>query len=395
MLSETSPNCEPTIGSLLSCFDYNGAGPAGQAPYLFHPPALIASYFRFMSDLNSNTPIQPDAIGEDEKHRPQPIDESPILLESNDLIDMMERTLAQIEKDKLSRGDLKILNRTLRELRYAMKVFQPFRRRRKISIFGSARTKPDHPTYIAAEELGRAMAGRGWMVITGAGGGIMEAGHKGAGREMSMGLNIMLPFEQSANEYILSDPKLVTFKYFFTRKLMFVKECSSVVCLPGGFGTIDETFEAITLLQTGKQTMLPLVLMDAPGGSFWKGMEQFVHDSLLSEGLISPEDVNLYRVTHSVEDTVEEVLRFYRVYHSMRYVDNILVLRINHFLSEEKLDQLNTDFSSILVQGKVEQSEALSAESNEPEIAHLPRLKLHFNRRNFGQLRQFIDSING
>ncbi|MDZ4850094.1 MAG: TIGR00730 family Rossman fold protein [Pirellulaceae bacterium] len=348
-----------------------------------------------MSDLNSNTPIQPDAIGEDEKHRPQPIDESPILLESNDLIDMMERTLTQIEKDKLSRGDLKILNRTLRELRYAMKVFQPFRRRRKLSIFGSARTRPDHPTYIAAEELGRAMAGRGWMVITGAGGGIMEAGHKGAGREMSMGLNIMLPFEQSANEFILGDPKLVTFKYFFTRKLMFVKECSSVVCLPGGFGTIDETFEAITLLQTGKQTMLPLVLMDAPGGSFWKGMEQFVRDSLLSEGLISPEDVNLYRVTHSVEDTVEEVLRFYRVYHSMRYVDNNLVLRINHSLSEEKLDQLNTDFSSILVQGKVELCEALSAESNEPEIAHLPRLKLHFNRRNFGQLRQFIDSING
>ena len=348
-----------------------------------------------MSDPTSSSPIQPDAFGEDERHRPQPIDESPILLDSGDLIDMMRRTIDQLEKDAASRGDLKILTRTLRELRYAMKVFQPYRRRRKISIFGSARTRPDHPTYVAAEELGRAMASRGWMVITGAGGGIMEAGHKGAGREMSMGLNIMLPFEQSANEFIVGDPKLVTLKYFFTRKLMFVKECSSVVCLPGGFGTIDETFEALTLIQTGKQTMLPLVLMDAPGGTFWKGLERFLHDSLLQSGLISPEDINLYRITHSVDETVEEVLRFYRVYHSMRYVDDCLVLRINHRLSPEKIEQLNTDFSSILVKGWIEQCEALPGESNEPEVAQLPRLKLHFNRRNFGRLRQLIDAING
>jgi uncharacterized protein (TIGR00730 family) len=348
-----------------------------------------------MSDPTSSLPIQPDAFGEDERHRPQPIDESPVLLDSGDLLDMMRRTIDQLEKDSASRGDLKILNRTLRELRYAMKVFKPYRRRRKISIFGSARTQPDHPTYLAAEELGRAMANRGWMVITGAGGGIMEAGHKGAGREMSMGLNIMLPFEQSANEFIVGDPKLVTLKYFFTRKLMFVKECSSVVCLPGGFGTIDETFEALTLIQTGKQTMLPIVLMDAPGGNFWKGLERFLHDSLLQSGLISPEDVNLYRITHSVEETVEEVLRFYRVYHSMRYVDDCLVLRINHPLSTEKLEQLNTDFSSILVKGSIELSEALPSELNEPEVAHLPRLVLHFNRRNFGRLRQLIDAING
>ncbi len=348
-----------------------------------------------MSDPTASLPIQPDAFGEDERHRPQPIDESPILLDSGDLLDMMRRTIDQLEKDSASRGDLKILNRTLRELRYAMKVFKPYRRRRKITIFGSARTKPDHPTYVAAEELGRAMANRGWMVITGAGGGIMEAGNKGAGREMSMGLNIMLPFEQSANEFIAGDPKLVTLKYFFTRKLMFVKECSSVVCLPGGFGTIDETFETLTLIQTGKQTILPVVLMDAPGGTFWKGLERFLHDSLLQSGLISPEDINLYRITHGVEETVEEVLRFYRVYHSMRYVDDFLVLRINHSVSQEKLDQLNTNFSSILVKGWIEQCEALPAESNEPEVAHLPRLKLHFNRRNFGRLRQLIDAING
>lgn len=347
-----------------------------------------------MSESPNASPIQPNAFGEDEKHRPQPIDESPVLLDSGDLLDMMRRTIDQLEKDASSRGDLKILNRTLRELRYAMKVFQPYRRRRKITLFGSARTKPDDPTYKAAEELGRAMASHGWMVITGAGGGIMEAGHKGAGREMSMGLNIMLPFEQSANEFIVGDPKLVTLKYFFTRKLMFVKECSSVVSLPGGFGTIDETFETLTLLQTGKQTMLPVVLMDAPGGQFWKGIERFVNDSLLKSELISPEDVNLYRITHSVEETVEEVLRFYRVYHSMRYVDDILVLRINHRLSSEKLEQLNSDFAGMLKKGCIEQGEALPAESNEPEMAQLPRLRLHFNRRNFGRLRQLIDAIN-
>jgi uncharacterized protein (TIGR00730 family) len=342
-----------------------------------------------------NNPIQPEALGEDEKHRPQPIDESPLLLDSDDLIDMMRRTIDQLEKDRTSRGDLKILNRTLRELRYAFKVFQPFRRRRKVTIFGSARTKPDHPAYKAAEELGRVIASHGWMVITGAGGGIMEAGHQGAGRELSMGLNIMLPFEQSANKFIVGDPKLVTLKYFFTRKLMFVKECSGVICLPGGFGTIDETFEILTLLQTGKQTMLPLVFLDEPGGHFWKQVEIFFKETLLADGLISPDDLCLYRVTDNIQETVDEVLGFYRVYHSMRYVEDTLVLRINEKLTRERMEYLNDEFGGILVKGLIEQCGPLNAELNEPEIAHLPRLKLDFNRRNFGRLRQLINAING
>jgi uncharacterized protein (TIGR00730 family) len=288
-----------------------------------------------MPDPYVPPPIQPEALGEDEKHRPQPIDESPLMLESTDLIDMMRRTIDQLEKDKTSRGDLKILNRTLRELRYAFKVFQPYRRRRKLTIFGSARTKSDHPAYLAAEQLGRAITKHGWMVITGAGGGIMEAGHLGAGREMSMGLNIMLPFEQSANQHIVGDPKLVTLKYFFTRKLMFVKECSGAVCLPGGFGTVDETFEILTLLQTGKQTIMPLVFLNQPGGTFWKHVESFFKEVLLPDGLISPDDIHLYKVTDSVQETVDEVLKFYRVYHSMRYVDDQLVLRINQSLSAQ------------------------------------------------------------
>jgi uncharacterized protein (TIGR00730 family) len=307
---------------------------------------------------------------------------------------MMRRTVDRLHLDNTARGDLKILSRTLRELRYAFKVFQPFRRRRKVTIFGSARTQPDHPTYKQAEDVGHRMAELGWMVITGAGGGIMEAGHKGAGREMSMGLNIMLPFEQSANPFIEGDPKLVTLKYFFTRKLMFVKECSAVICCPGGFGTLDETLEVLTLMQTGKQTLFPLVLLDQPGGRFWSGLEKFFNDQLLSQKLISPEDVHLYLVTDSAERAVQEIVNFFRVYHSMRYVDEVLVLRLSSKQTEEQLQRLNEEFADILVTGKIEQSGPLADESNEPELNDLPRLVMHFNRRNIGRLRQLINRLN-
>jgi len=348
-----------------------------------------------MSDYEMPSPkLNPVAVGEDEKARPQPADEPQNTLESDDLIDMMRRTVDRLHLDEVPRGDLKILSRTMRELRYAFKVFLPFRRIRKVTIFGSARTQPDHPTYIQAVDLGDKMAKLGWMVITGAGGGIMEAGHKGAGREMSMGLNIMLPFEQSANPFIEGDPKLVTLKYFFTRKLMFVKECSAVICCPGGFGTLDETLEVLTLLQTGKQTMLPLVLLDQPGGGFWSGLESFFRDQLLSQKLISPEDVHLYLVTDSVERAIAEVANFYRVFHSMRFVDERLVLRIAESLTAEKLDALNAEFADILVSGMIEQTSVLPHESSEPEIAAFPRLVMHYNRRSQGRLRQLINRIN-
>lgn len=342
----------------------------------------------------ADLPVPPAALGEDEKARPQPADEPSFALESEDLIDMMKRTVDRLHLDGTARGDLKILSRSLRELRYAFKVFQPFRRRRKVTIFGSARTPPDHPTYIQASALAARMAEMGWMVVTGAGGGIMEAGHKGAGREMSMGLNIMLPFEQSANPYIQGDPKLVTLKYFFTRKLMFIKECSAVVCCPGGFGTLDETLEVLTLLQTGKQTMLPLILQDQPGGNFWKGLETFFLGELLENKLISPEDVHLYRVSHSIEETVQEILGFYRNYHSMRYVDENLVLRLNHRLPDPVIENLNQEFADIVVSGQITQRDAFPEEASEVEVAHLPRVVFHFNRRNYGRLRLLINAIN-
>ncbi len=340
----------------------------------------------------------PEAQGEDVKERPQPADDptggSEGEISQSDLLDTMRRTLERLDKDGTTRGDLKILSRSLRELRYAFKVFQPYRRRRKVTVFGSARTKPEHPAYQQAVEFGRAMARHHWMIITGAGGGIMEAGHVGAGRELSMGLNIMLPFEQSANPVIEGDPKLVTMKYFFTRKLMFVKECSAVVSLPGGFGTLDETAETLTLLQTGKQTMLPVVLLDQPGGDFWRHFGEFVDKTLLSDGMISPEDKSLYSITDSVDAAVEEVLKFYRVYHSMRYVGDTLVLRICQPLSDEDLAGLNDRFADILVEGKIEQVTALPEEANEPELARLPRIKMRFDRKHLAKLRQLIDVIN-
>lgn len=357
-----------------------------------------------MSSSSRKTPVQQDlpneAIGDDELLRPQPADE-PLTIDDNlaisndDLYDVLRDTIQRLEADATARGDLKILSRTLRELRYAFKVFRPYRRRRKVTIFGSARTAPDHPDYVTTEEFARRIAGHGWMVITGAGGGVMEAGHKGAGREASMGLNIMLPFEQSANPYINGDPKLVTLKYFFTRKLMFVKECSAVVCAPGGFGTLDEMLETVTLLQTGKQTMMPLVLLDRPGGSYWRDLGLFFERHLLSERLISPEDVRLYRITDSIDEAIEEVLNFYRVYHSSRFVRNRLVFRLRERLSEERLDQINHQFQELLVDGKFEQTGPLDVEYDEAELLELPRLSFHFDRRKLGLLRMLIDFING
>jgi uncharacterized protein (TIGR00730 family) len=300
----------------------------------------------------------------------------------------------KLASDGTTRGDLKILSRTLRELRYAFKVFAPYRHRRKVTVFGSARTQPDAPAYKQAVAFGAAMAALDWMVITGASDGIMEAGHVGAGNQHSMGLNIMLPFEQNANRVIAGDPKLVHMKYFFTRKLMFVKECDAIVCLPGGFGTLDEALEALTLLQTGKHDMMPVVLLDAPGGDYWKGLQQFILEHLVGKGMISPQDLDLYKITDSCDEAVAELKRFYTVYHSMRYVKKNLVVRLNRELTAKQLGEIAGEFADILSGGEFRQTAALPAERNESHLRSLPRLVFQFNRRDLGRLRQLIDFIN-
>lgn len=297
-------------------------------------------------------------------------------------------------RDDATRGDMKIISRAVKELRYAFKVFKPYRRRRKITVFGSARTKPDHPTYIQAVELGRRLAEEGWMVVTGAGGGIMEAAHVGAGRDMSMGLNIMLPFEQDANYVISDDEKLVHLKYFFTRKLLFVKEVHGIVLCPGGFGTLDEGFETLTLVQTGKRDLMPIVLLDQPGGSYWADLLEYVKKQLFSHGLISPEDLSLVKVTDSVEGALDEVMGFYSVYNSMRYVRGQLILRLHKEPSEEFIEHLNEEYQDLLESGRIQKVKVHPLESDDAHLEKLPRLGLRFNRRSIGRLRQMVDHIN-
>ncbi len=311
-----------------------------------------------------------------------------------ELIDQIKESADKLAGDRTSRGDLKLLSRTLRELRYAFKVFSPYRSQRKVTVFGSARTPAEHPTFEQAVAFGRAMAENKWLVVTGAASGIMEAGHLGAGRENSMGLNIMLPFEQDANPVIAGDAKLVHMKYFFTRKLMFVKECDAVCLLPGGFGTLDEGLEVLTLLQTGKRDMVPVVFLDAPGGSFWQEFQDFVQHKLLGDRMIGPEDLSLYKLTDNVEVAVAEILQFFRVYHSMRYVKNKLVLRLKTRPSDEFLADVNANFADILSGGDFALGGPLSEERDEVDLALFPRMIFRFNRRSLGRLRQLIDAIN-
>jgi uncharacterized protein (TIGR00730 family) len=306
----------------------------------------------------------------------------------------MLRTVIRLTRDGTSRGDLKILNRALKELRYAFRIFAPYRSVRKVSIFGSTRITEDDPYYLLAKNLGRGLAEAGFMIITGAGPGIMQAGHEGAGREKSFGVNIRLPFTQKANRFIQDDPKLMTFHFFFTRKLMFVKGADAFIFFPGGYGTQDELVEVLTLAQTGKSQLVPIILMDLPGNSYWGEWEGFVRRAILSRGYISEEELSLFKVINDVDAAVGEIKSFYRNYHSYRFVRHNLVIRLNHPPSPTLIDHLNREFHDILSDGKVRQTELLADESDEPDTLHLHRLLVHFNRQDFARLRQMIDVIN-
>ena len=311
------------------------------------------------------------------------------------LIKEMLMTVLRLKDAPLDTLDLKILNRTLRELRYAFKVFGEYRDRRKVSIFGSARTQPDDPNYRLATDFARRIVAAGYMVITGGADGIMGAAQAGAGREQSFGVNIMLPFEQGANTVIADDPKLVNFKYFFTRKLLFLKESHAVSLFPGGFGTHDEGFEALTLTQTGKGAPQPIICLQAPGCDYWHEWNRFITGQLLARKLINDEDTKLFTIVGSAEAAVDEIESFYRVYHSSRFVDRLLVMRLTRRLTDGQLDTLNTEFADLLDSGTYEQRDAFPDEADEPEFLNLPRLVFLSHRRSAGRLRQLIDRING
>jgi uncharacterized protein (TIGR00730 family) len=311
-----------------------------------------------------------------------------------DLVAGLLMTGLKIGRDGTGMGDLKLFHRSLREMRYANKVFLPYRHVRKVSVFGSARTRPDVVAYHAANQFAQRMVQEGFMVITGAGDGIMGAAQHGAGREKGFGLNIKLPFEQKSNDTILGDEKLMTFNYFFTRKLSFVKEADAFAMFPGGFGTMDEMFESLTLIQTGKANILPVVLIDEPGGSYWQTFLAFLKEHLLSHEFISPNDLSLIHATDNVEEAVREITTFYRVFHSYRHVRDKVVFRLKRKLAPDAVKKLGTEFSDLLKEGGFEQTVALSEEANEEGIFHLPRLVATLRRGDYGRWRQLIDRIN-
>jgi uncharacterized protein (TIGR00730 family) len=311
------------------------------------------------------------------------------------LVDDLAATATGLLEDGASIGDLKIATAALREMRDAFRIFAAHRWTPKVTIFGSARTRPEEASYRAAQAFGQAIADAGYMVITGAGGGIMEACQRGAGRERSFGVNIQLPFEQNANPFIDGDAKLLSFKYFFTRKLFFVKEAHAVVLFPGGFGTLDEGFEILTLVQTGKAQPIPIVMLDAPRGTYWKTWQRYVEDHLLRRALVSDEDRALYRITDSVDEAVDEITRYYRVFHSARYVRDLLVLRLKRTLDPSFVSLLAEEFAEIIEDRTgIIQRGAFPVEQDEPETIQLPRLALRFNRMALGRLRLLIDRIN-
>ncbi len=296
--------------------------------------------------------------------------------------------------EHVDRGDMKLVNNSLKELRYSFHVFETYRSTLKCSIFGSARTKEDEPEYQSAKDLGAAMAARDWMVMTGAGPGIMAAGLEGAGTENSFGINIVLPFEASANRFIADDPKLINFRYFFTRKLTFMKESSAFASLPGGFGTMDEAFELLTLMQTGKTDIVPLVLLDPKGSTYWERWRDFVTKELLDAQLISPADMDLFLITDDVDEAADEMTQFYSTYHSSRAVGQRLVLRLKREISDEELTELNGEFADIIKSGEIERIDATESEVRDDDQVDLHRIAFHFNRHGYARLRVLINALN-
>jgi len=307
--------------------------------------------------------------------------------------DIIENAL-KLLKDVKDTGDVRVIQTALRELRYAFRLFAPYAKIRKVTMFGSARIEPDKREYQQAVEFGRKIAQAGFMVITGAGPGIMQAGHEGAGPENSFGVNIRLPWEQSANPIIKEDKKLVTFKYFFTRKLIFIRHSDAIVLFPGGFGTMDEGYEALTLMQTGKSQLMPLVLVDRPGGTYWKTWDKHVREHLLRDELISPDDLNLYRITDNADEAVKIITRYYRNFQSTRFIKDLFVIRLKHAPTDSALEAMNEDFADIILGLPIKRIEPTPEEREDEDRLDLQRVAFGFNRRDYGRLRQLIDVLN-
>jgi uncharacterized protein (TIGR00730 family) len=308
-----------------------------------------------------------------------------------------EMILASLKAGREDDGrvDLKLMNASLKEMRYTAKIFSDYRQIKKVTVFGSARTQPSESLYKMARLLGKKLSESGYMVITGGGPGIMQAVNEGAGPDHSFGVNIQLPFEQKPNPTLDGDPKIISYKYFFNRKVAFLKESDAAVVFPGGFGTLDEAMETLTLVQTGKRNPLPILLLDEPDGNYWINWIRFTKEQLLAKGYIGESDLKLFESLDAVDDAVECINRFYRRYHSLRYVGNQLIIRLTSPIHETVIKDLKDRYSDMLSSnGDIHPSGAFPEEMDEPDIRHLPRLVVDFNRVNFGRLREFIDAVN-
>lgn len=288
-------------------------------------------------------------------------------------------------------AEVKLMTRALKEMRHAFYVFNAYPDLRKVSIFGSARTLNHHPDYVRAKQFSEAMSKEGWMCITGGAHGIMKAGLEGQEIDSRFGLSIRLPFESNVNELLEGDRKALMFRYFFTRKLMFMTHADALVAFPGGVGTMDELFEGLTLMQTGKGAILPIVLLQGEGSTYWDEWEAFVKKTMLANGMIDEADLSFYHHATGVEDAVHNLKHFYYRYHSNRYVNDLLVIRMQSSLTLEQVAQLNEQFKDIVAKGEIIQTPALPEEM---ELQGLPRLVFEHTRRKFGRLRQLIDAIN-
>ncbi|MGA2519514.1 MAG: TIGR00730 family Rossman fold protein [Acidimicrobiales bacterium] len=356
-------------------------------------------------ELSPSIPLAADSAGSeditpDEALEPEEQDLVDALLDSagvterRDLYRGIIGTVVHLAEEHTDPLDLKLARAAMAEMAEAFRVFRPFRVEQKVTFFGSARTLPDDPLYLQARRLAERMAHHGWMVVTGAGPGIMAAAMEGAGRERSLGVNIRLPHEQGANEFIAQDPKLVEMRYFFTRKLMLIKESDGYTVLPGGFGTLDEAFELLTLLQTGKAQPAPLVLLDIPGGTYWDGWRAFLDAEVASRALVSPEDHALFKITSDVDEAADELLGFYRNYHSCRWVGDLLVMRLRQAPTRPQLHQLTESFADIITSGTIRPTKPLGPERSSRDHLDLPRVALRFDRIHYGRLRQLIDALN-
>ncbi|HXR03761.1 MAG TPA: LOG family protein [Verrucomicrobiae bacterium] len=310
-----------------------------------------------------------------------------------EVADIIENAL-KLLTDVKDTGDVRVIQTALRELRYAFRLFAPYAGVRKVTIFGSARTQPDKLEYQQAVDFGRKIVQAGFMVITGAGPGIMQAGHEGAGPKNSFGANIRLPWEQAANPVIREDKKLISFKYFFTRKLIFIRHSDAIVLFPGGFGTLDEGYEAITLMQTGKSQLMPLVLIDRPGGTYWKTWDRNIREHLLRNQLISPDDLNLYHITDDTDRAVKIITRFYRNFQSSRFVKDLLVIRLKTAPPASAIPRLNKNFADIINGTPIKVIKPTAEEVEDNDNLDKARVAFGFNRRDYGRLRQLVDALN-